>query len=314
MKDFWKKFNKLLKNLSKTLKYIHNKTSYLYTYLFFDIIWCYIRYGITYNEYRIFEFYDVSSYKRGTFMSKRKYNSVNKRLVDHKITNVIKDKKLFLKRFKDYIKIEFNNVKDMSFKEFEETALSCKNIIARSLSNSFVSSFVKYDISKYRSPAFALQDITDKKIYLVSKNITQHKSLNEINDLVLINVVSVISKNGIDAVTSSLKYKVDGKIISGNINAKTGKIVGRFKDENGHTFGENFEGFEIPSYDEIMSLTLNLAKELEEIRQVEWTFAVGSRGTVYLIDANIWNDYVFAQTPEFLENNIGLMSYYDKIK
>ena len=28
---------------------------------------------------------------------------------------------------------------------------------------------------------------------------------------------------------------------------------------------------------------------------------------------NVWNDYVFTQTPEFLKNKVGLMSYYNKI-
>ncbi len=314
MEKLWNKIKYTLKMFNKSLKYIHNKTSYLYTFLFFDCLWCKLRYGITYNEYRIFEFYDISSDKRKTYMSKRKYNRINRKLVPYEIVNVLTDKKLFMNRFKDYMKVEWQNVHDMSFKMFEDFALDNKIIIARSTDSSFDSSFKKYVIADYRSPAFALEDINNNHLSLVSKNINQHKSLNEIDDLVLINVCSVVNRTGIDAVTSSIKFKVNNKTISGSVNVKTGKIVGRFKDELGLDYGDNFEGFEIPSYDAIMDMTLNLARELEEIRQVEWTFAVSSRGSVYLIDANVWNDYVFAQTREFLNNDTGLMSYYDKIR
>ena len=102
-------------------------------------------------------------------------------------------------------------------------------------------------------------------------------------------------------------------MISGNINVRKGIITGRFKDENGHNYGEDFDGFIVPYFDEIKEKCALLARELEEIRQVEWSFIVGTRGVVNLVDANVWDDYVFSQTPEFLNNKVGLMSYYKKI-
>ena len=312
MEKFWKNLKRILKNYIKTLKYIRNKTSYLYTFLFFDTIWCYVRYGITYNEYRIFEYYNVSYDKRKTYISKRKYKKLLKKLVPMDIINVIEDKKLFKSRLKDYIKNNIYDINEMSFKEFEDFALNSKKILARSENKRLINSLKNYDISKYRSPAFALEDIKNNKLYMVEKSISQHKLLNEINDLVLINVVSVVNNKNVDAVTSSIKFKDNDHIITGCVNVQTGKIVGHFKDENGHNYGEMFEGFEIPNYDDIMDLTLKLALELEEINQIEWTFAVGNRGSIYLLDAGVWDDYVFSQIPEFLKDNTGLMSYYKK--
>ena len=60
-------------------------------------------------------------------------------------------------------------------------------------------------------------------------------------------------------------------------------------------------------------LHMFISKELEEVRQLEWSFLVGSK-KVYLLGANVWDDYVFTQTPEFLRNKIGLMSYYKMVK
>ena len=72
-KSFWKQVKRVLKEFKRTIVYIYRKTKYLYIFLFFDMIWCLIRYGITYNEYRIFEFYDINCSKRKTFISQRKY-------------------------------------------------------------------------------------------------------------------------------------------------------------------------------------------------------------------------------------------------
>ena len=313
MKNAFKEFKRIMKNLNKTMRYIHKKEGYLYTFLFIDIVWCYIRYGITYNEYRIFKFYDLEGSKRKTYISKRSYKRIRKHLVDETITSVINDKTLFLRRFNEYINRDIYNVNNISFKAFEDLANDSKILFARSDNSRFINSYKEYVISDFRSPAFALEDIKNKKLDLVEKSINQHKTLNEIAPLVIINVVSVVNHNDIDLVTSSIKYKDNNKIISGNVNVRKGIITGRLKDELGHNYGEDFDGFEIPSYDEIKEKCALFARELDEIRQIEWSFIVGSRGAVHLIDANIWNDYVFSQTPEFLNNRIGLMSYYKKI-
>ena len=251
--------------------------------------------------------------KRKTYISKRKYKKIRKSLVSEEITSVVNDKTLFLRRFNSYITRDIYNVNEISFKAFEDLAYDIKELTARSTNSKFINSYKDYVISDYRSPAFALEDIKKKKLYLIEKRINQHKSLDDIAPLVVINVVSVITNGNIDLVTSSLKYKEDNKIIRGNINVRKNIITGRFKDEKGVTYGDNFEGFEIPCFEEIKEKCALLAKELEEIRQVEWSFVVGSRGAVHLVDAGIWEDYVFSQTPEFLNNRVGLMSYYKKI-
>ena len=313
MEESFRDFKRIVKNTLKTMKYIHRKEGYLYTFLLLDIIWCYLRYGITYNEYRIFKFYDLEGSKRKTYISKRNYKKLRKILIDEEITNVLKDKMMFLRRFESFIDRDIYNINYISFKDFEEFAYKNRFLLARSANSKFISSYKEFDVDKYRSPAFTLEDIKEKKLYLIEKKITQHKRLNEIAPFTVINVVSVINRNNIDLVTASIKYKEGNKLISGNINVRQGIITGRFKDENGHNYGQDFDGFIVPYFEEIKESCALLAREIEEIRQVEWSFVVGARGIIYLVDANIWDDYVFSQIPEFLNNRIGLMSYYKKI-
>ena len=310
IKKYYFKIKKKIKHLSKNINYIHDKSGKLRIVLFFDILWCRIRYRLTVNEYRIYEYYNIKSNKRKTYMNIRKHKSLDFLYLDKNILNVLEDKDLFRRRFKDYIKNDLIDVNDLNFKEQEELCLNDKRLICRNKSGKFINTFSIYDIKDFRSPAYMINEIKKDKKYLVEKEFKQLKALNEISEnLVIINVVTLNAFNGIKVIFSSIKYKVDKDVISGYIDTKNGKIKGNLKDKDGMNY-KDIRGFEIPKFDKIISLSKKLAKEMEEIYEIEWSFIINSRGTVYLIDANRFNDFVFGQTPEFLNNRIGLLPTY----
>ena len=309
-----KAFKKLIKDLkvfNKNLNYVTCKSNEFGFVLFWDIIWCKLRYGITSNEYRIFDFYNLSEEKRNTFMSKRRYEFLNERLVNKKIVSVINNKDRFNLKFKDYLKREVYNIKEMSFKEIEDFLIDNKNVIGRSISASFISSYKEYNLSDYRSPAFMAEDMKENKDYLIEKVFNQHKDLNKINPLVFVNVVSVYNK-GVDIVNASIKFRDNKNIITGYIDVDNKCIKGNLKDENGINYKDNYDGLVIPKFKSVIEKVKSLGEELSEIRQVEWSFIIGNR-SVYLVDAGVWDDYVFSQIREFLKDDEGLMTYYKKI-
>ena len=310
IKKYYKKMVKELKNFNKNLRYVACRSNELIIVLFWDIIWCKIRYGVTSNEYRIFEFYNLESYKRNTFMSKRRYYFLNERLVNKKLTSTLNNKEKFNLKFKDYLRRDVCNINTKSFKQLEDLILENRKIIGRSLSASFISSYKEYDLNDYRSPAFLAEDMKNNKDYLIEYEFNQHKDLNKINPLVLINVVSVYDKEP-HIVSASLKYRDNKEIVSGYIDLNNNTIKGNFKNEKGNNYGENFNGFVIPKLNSVIEIVRLLSEELSEIRQVEWSFIIGSK-TIYLVDGNVWDDYVFSQRREFLNEDEGLMSIYKK--
>lgn len=310
IKNELKKMWKNLKVFNKNLNYCASKSNELGLVLFWDIIWSKIRFGVTSNEYRIFEFYNIDYCKRNTFMSKRRYYFLNDKLVNKDLTSTINNKEKFNLRFKDYLKREVGNINSMSFKQIEDTILENKYVIGRSKEASFISSYKEYDLKDYRSPAFLAEDMKENKDYLIERKFQQYKELNKISPLVFVNIVSVYNK-GPEIVSSTIKFRDGKEIISGYVDLDNKCIVGNFKDENGQNYKENRSGFEIPKLSSCIEITKLLCEELSELRQVEWTFIIGSK-QIYLVDANIWEDYVFSQIPEFLKNNEGLMTYYKK--
>ncbi len=313
IKVFIKKIKYNLYHLNKNINYIHDKSSKIRFLILLDIIWCRIRYRLTSNEYRIYEYYMIGAEKRNTYTNIRRHKSMEKFLYNKKITNVISDKELFMLRFKDYLKREVIDVNNLNFKQYEELCLKYKKLICRSSKNSFIKTYKVYNLDDYRSPAYMIDKIKKDKLVLIEKDFKQNKKLDDINsDLVLINVTTIFDKKPL-ILSSSIKFKEKEEIISGCINTNNGKIIGHLKDKDGKNYTYDFNGFEIPKYNEIIELSKVLAKEMEEIKEIEWSFAINNRGTVYLMDANLYDDFVFAQTPEFLKNRIGFNSYYKSI-
>ncbi len=310
VKKTYKKIIKDLKVFNKNLNYVLNKSNDLCFVLFFDILWCKLRFGVTSNEYRIFEFYNINGDKRNTFISRRRYNYLNRKLVNKKVVNIINSKEKFNSRFKNYLKRDISNINEMSFKQIEDFILDNKIVIGRSNSSSYISSYKEYNLKDYRSSAFLADDIKKSKNYLIEKKFIQNKELNKINSLVFVNIVSVYDKKP-DIVSASIKYKDNKDIISGYVDLDNKCIKGHLKNEEGKNVDNKFDGFEIPKFNSIIEIVNLLSEELKEIKQVEWSFVIGSK-SIYLVDANIWDDYVFSQIPEYLNDNVGLMEYYKK--
>ena len=301
-------------HLNRNLNYIHNRSGKMRIVLFFDIYYSMIRYGSTINEYRIFEFEKTSCDKRKTFMTIFKHELMLPYLNDKDKISIITDKDIFYNKFKDYIKRDIYDVDKMSFKEYEDLVLKSKKVICKRKNGNYATTYKVYDLKDFRSPAFLIDQVKNDKRLIVEKCFNQKKELNELNkDLVVINIVSCYSGK-VDIITGSIKFKEGNETITGNIDIKNKCIKGHLKDMDGLNYSDSFEGFEIPKFDNIISLTEKLHHEIRDIKEIEWSFAISSRGTIYLLDANPWDDYVFSQTPEFLNNRVGLYPYYKRNK
>lgn len=310
MKNSFKKFYSNLKNdiyhIKKNINYIHDISGKLRIVIIFDILYSSIRYGISDNEYRIFEFYKIKRDKRKTYLSISKHNRIAWLLEDKKKDSILDDKKQLVEK---YTNRKVYDINKMTFKEFEEFALSSKKVLARSPKSSVIKSFKIYNLSDYRSPAFMSDDIKKSNLSLIEKHIFKEKNLSNINDDIVL--ITVTTFDG-EIMASSIKYKEESHIISGSIDFKKGVIKGHLKDEDGNNYSSIFEGYEIPKYDKVLELARDLSIKLSDIREVEWTFAIDNKGKVHFMDANKWEDYVFAQTPEFLNARVGLLPKYKK--
>lgn len=313
LKKLKKRLKEKLNHLNKVIRYVQKQTNKFYIAILFDLIWCYLIYTMDIEEYRKLELYNSNHDQRKTYLNKFKHDLLKKLMYKKDILPIIRNKEKFLKRFENYIQREIKNVNDISFKQFEEILLKNKKIICRSKNSDFISSYQVYDATNFRGPGFVLEKIKNNKIYYIEKYIEPPKKLKEITDeLVVINLVTMVNNNKIDVISSYITYKENNEIIRGYIDIKKSKVKGHLRDSNNCIYDEKVVNYDIPYIDEMIEYVKELAKEIDEIKEVEWSLCLDNKGKIYLMDACTWKNYIFAQTPEYTNKKIGLLPYYKK--
>ncbi len=306
LKSFYNKLKHNIKLNHKTINYVHDVSGIMRIVIFFDLIWCKIRYLVNTNEYRIFKYYRIGGNLRKTYLSKRIHNIFYKFNINENVLNIINNKEKFNIRFRNYINNDVKNIKEISFKGFEDYTSMHNEILCRSTSGSFLNSYKIYRLCDYRSFAYMSDSIINDKLLLIEPRIIQHRDLDQItNNMVLINIVSICNNKNVELLTSTIKFRDDNRIITGYVDINNGYLTGNLKDEHDNIYSY-FYDYKLPSYDIIKNLTKVVALELSEIKEVEWTFTVDNMGEVHLMDANIWKDTTFTQQPEYLDDYVGL--------
>ncbi len=307
IKKIFKKININLRNLDKNIKYVVKKSNELYITILFDILLCKILYNISSYEYRIYEFYNISHYKRKTFLSKKRYELYKKLYINKNILNIINNKIKIYLRFKNYLNREVKNINDISYKEFENIILENKKILCRSVSSNFVSNHKIFNLNDYRGPGFILEKMKENNLLLVEKFFEQNEILNKISSsLVVINIGTLCYNKSIDVLSTTISFNENDKIIKGFIDCKTMKLKGHLRCNN-EIYKEEEYNYKIPCLKEIISISKKMALELSEIKLVEWSFTINRDNEIYFVDANIWDDYEFVQLREYLNNKNGIL-------
>ena len=120
MKKWFKKkydlFKEHRKRLNNVVKYVKQTNNVFRLTIVLDVFYSYLVYGCTINEYKIFEFYNVDSNKRNTYLTISRNNSLFG-------NNIKKSKGKFTRKkiysiFNEYLNREIKEIKSLSFKEF----------------------------------------------------------------------------------------------------------------------------------------------------------------------------------------------------
>lgn len=316
LKKFWDYIKKHLKGLNKTICFICKKHHKFYPIILFDIIWCYMRYGTSYTEYRVFDYCLLDGKRRDSYLNVNRHRKLDKYLFHKKKHLLLNNNKEIFKSLDELLKRDIYNIKDISFKEFEVLALDKKDILCRGNKNEFK----VFHLKDFRSPAFMLEKIKNEKLFWVEGALKQHKTLNEvIDEYSFISVVSTYDGKEADIVASSIKVNDgEGGKLTGYIDIKTGKVKANFRDDSGNIFTEHpltkykFKDLEIPRFKEVIELVKKAQCKFPNIREIEWHLYISSN-KVIILGANIWDDYNFIQIGEYLKNRIGLMPYYEEL-
>ena len=229
---FYNNLKKELKNLNKNIKEITKRSNKSYIKILLDIYICYLKYSITYEEYNIFEFENVSKDKRDTYVGKIRKEYINKHLTDKHALGLLNNKTKFNIKFDKYLNREIINIKDISYKEYEDFVKDKKEITCRCEAPD-EGRTIKFNLKDYRSPAFILEKINKNKLYYMEATHKPNKLLEKLNknNLTTISIVTVHRKNTIDILYAEINMYLKDKTLSSKIDLKSKKTIYDFIDE-----------------------------------------------------------------------------------
>jgi hypothetical protein len=280
-----------LGRMIKTSKKIAGETGRLSLVIFFDVIWCGMKYGAGYVDYELFRFWRLHPNQRRTFVTRGANNELIRKLNNKNEYYKFEDKRVFNEIFCEYVKRKWlalnAGADNRELGEFfgGDTVVMVKpvdSVCGQGIERVKVLDIVPADYDR-----------------IVEEYIIQHEELSRVYSGAVNTLRLVTVKNdwGVHVVSRVLRMGAGGAV--DNFNAG-GVLAG--VDENGTVFtdainehsvmfdthpvsGAVFKGFEVPLFEQAVEMVTKAAVLVPGIRYVGWDVAF-TQDYPLIIEAN----------------------------
>lgn len=285
---------------------------------------CRARYGIfeaaTYHNLDCWkvsnEVMDTYAVPKDAFTLKDKYDRIP--------TDVLDNKTLFDKTFKDFIRRKFWTNKDTNFEEFCEFIDGLDEVFCKPINLLGGHGSYKYKIEG--TPEEIYEHFMNEPQLLIEEIPKQHHELNRIYDKSIntIRVTSLLDNGEFINIGSWIKFGAHGSVVDGRVeggcfagvDTETGVVVTKAIDRDNNRFerhvdtGEMITGFQIPYWKEVLELTESALRFIDGIDFIGWDVAITENGPI-IIEGNSKPALGDIQLL-FNENHEGVRSRYEK--
>lgn len=318
-----------LSKMWKFAKDIHaEKKRFPTLFIFFDMGFCILRYGIGYQEYRGYHFAGKKARLRKTFMTIN-HNIALTREQNRKDKNVIlKDKLLLLETYKDYVGREFADLRKISVDEFKAFVERHDYIIAKPVDNFGGLGIRKYTREDVTDAKAVYDDLMKNRIYDIEEGIHQHPEMSRLYPYGIntLRIATIRGKNGpeffycilrmgvnksfLDNATSGGIYtfvKRDGLCRYNAYAEKKGIYVSKHPDT-----GVVIKGFRVPMMKEAIELCIKAANTVPELGYIGWDVSITENGPV-IVEANDIPGYDMPQNSAWHKDGKGILPDIERI-
>lgn len=300
---------------------IHEKTGKAKIGLFFDMIWCGMRYGAGYMDYDLFEMYNLTAKQRNTYITRGRNNALVKKYTDVNYLHIFENKDEFNTLFEKYIKrdwVKVNGVdkeKVVAFLEKHSVFMAkpidscCGKGIEKIRTADFKSTNELYDYLSAEGNNFELEEL-----------ITQHPDVAAIYpDSINTARVVTIYKDGVAHIIAAYFRIGNGSFVdnfnSGGMVAPIDEVTGIVKDraidknknlyENHPATGTKIKGFQFPDWDEALKICKEAAAIVPQMAYAGWDVCFTPNGPCF-VEGNEFPGYDIYQLPQHTPDKIGM--------
>lgn len=309
-------------NLFKMVNTVHEKNGKNKIYIFFDIVYCGLKYQAGYVDYNLFEMYKMNSKERATVVTRGINNKITKEYNDMSLAYKFEDKALFNKLFDKYLKREWIYLKDATKKDFKKYLKGKDEIIVKPLDLSCGKGVEKLKVADYASDELYDKLISTNQL-LVEDVAIQHKVLNDIYPY-SINTLRIVTLNK-KVVVALLRIGNYGNVVDNfnhdgmvtTIDIDTGMINFPAIDKTGKVFevhpmtNKKIVGTKIPMWDKVKKLCEEACEVVPELGYVGWDVCLGPEEPS-LIEGNDFPGHDLYQLPVHRNDNYGILPVFER--
>lgn len=315
-----------LSRVGRDIKRVSKKSGKPSLIIFFDMLYCGIRYGAGPLDYDLFEFYNLNRKQRKTYVTRGVNNALVKKYNDRNMWHIFDNKNEFNTIFSKYINREWLFTENLTIDAFKSFAKDKDGFIYKPKDGTCGRGIEKI-LFKDADLSEIYNDIINKPHGIIEEIVVQNSKLSEIYPLAIntVRVVTINDGKNVTPVFAFWRIGNNGKFVdnlnSGGmaaiINIEDGSISLPAADKDGITYTNHpytnkaIVGFTIPMWDEVLKTVEGAAKIIPKVGYVGWDIAF-SENSVQIIEGNCFPGHDILQLPAYTPNKIGLMSRVEK--
>lgn len=304
-----------------TVDEVHKINGKLKIAIFFDIVYCGIKYQAGYMDYKLFEMYRLNREKRKTIVTRGINNEIVRKYNDPKYRIYFSDKIEFNKRFDKYLNRDWMEVNKDNYNEFKEFVKKHNEIIVKPVDGTCGKQIEKIKVTD-KNMKKVFDDILNTKRYLIEEVAVQCSEMSSLHPE-SINTLRVVTLNK-KIVACYIRIGTKDNVVdnfnhgglAAPVNIETGIIDYPAIDKKGNIYkihpdtNQAILNFKIPYWDKVRKVIIECSKKIPEMQYVGWDVCVGEKP--FLIEGNDFPGHDIYQLPPHRTDDIGMLPVLQK--
>lgn len=325
---FTRLFEGSIKRMIINMNCVHEETGKNRFIMFFDILWCAVRYSVGHLDYRVLGFALVKGKDRKTFLTMNHNLKVANTLNDKSVFYVFNDKTEFDRRYSQYLGRDFIDLHRSDAKALEEFCKGRKTVFAKSTEDFGGAGMSREVITPDIDYAKMYERLCKNGQYLVEEEIKQHEQMSMLCPASVNTVrIATINYQGqvhfmyallrvgngvncVDNICSGGMYVIIGE---DGLITKNAYCNDDFRYYEKHPVtGVSFAGFKVPYFNEAVEMCKKAAEIEPRIGYVGWDVAITDKGPV-LVEGNTMPSYALCQNHLQNDGGKGILPKYEAV-
>lgn len=316
------------KKMFMMINQIHEEYHKSRVITFIDMIICALKFGVGYQDYRVFGFANVPMKKRETFMTMNQNLSLVRQVNNPECFKLFNNKILFFEKFNKFIRRDWINLEGKTAEDLKNFCEGRTRVFAKQTETFGGQGISQVKLSSDTDYEKLFSELCENRQYLIEQAITQHPKMNElykdsVNTLRMVTLV----KDGRSVLMYALVRMGQGgaaidNITSGGMYAPLNEdgIITHpaFCDREGvchdvhPTSKTKFVGFEVPFFKEAVELVKEASLVEPEMRYIGWDVAITPDGPI-LVEGNNFPSYELPQNYRHRDNDEGIRAKFEEV-